>query len=283
MLRSKCYILHRVSNHIPATKGLGDVASYLSAVLQTDIQPELEDSARVPIVIDAHTYQNVPDRPFILFNTEQLLSDSTQLTPWYRDQLRRSSASKQCILLMDYSRTNLDSLKWTDSLLKIWMPVGFLPEWDSHAASLVYPMARDIEVLHFGALNPRRINVIERLQRRGVRVAHADNLYGPDRDEALLRAKVVLNVHYYPCAMFEPFRCVYAKHFGCEIVSEQSINFSSKDTPWLHEASYDTLDQKVLDVLEGRAELENSVTAFVDSRIHDGGANIRNQLLEVFR
>ena len=217
------YVLHRLNNNIPATHMLTAVAEYLSYTFEVPIHHQLQQDA-IPIVIDAHTYQNAPNRPHIVFNTEQLQSDSPQVSEWYRSFLNgHIGESENTLLKLDYSMANGGS---SGAII----PIGYVPEW---AARFEQKVDRDIDVLFVGALNPRRINILEQVAAdKSINIQVATGVFGAELDKLLLRTKVLLNVHYYPCKQFEPFRCIYAAHSGAKIISEDCVDTSIKfDAP----------------------------------------------------
>jgi hypothetical protein len=86
---------------------------------------------------------------------------------------------------------------------------------------------QDIDVLFFGCVNPRRAKVLNELIDRGVKVAHSSDLYGAERDEAIARAKIVLNVHHYAAKIFEAARVSYLLANRCFVVTEEAEHM-----PW---------------------------------------------------
>jgi hypothetical protein len=68
---------------------------------------------------------------------------------------------------------------------------------------------QDIDVLFFGTPSDRRLRILELLKAQGVRVVARFNIWGAQRDELISRAKVVLNMHYYPTHIFEIVRVSY--------------------------------------------------------------------------
>lgn len=81
---------------------------------------------------------------------------------------------------------------------------------------------RDIDVLHVGSLNVRRIKILDEIMSRGLRVERLYGVYGPERDSYYARAKVVINIHYYDAAIFEAARVNYCVANGVFVVSETS-------------------------------------------------------------
>jgi hypothetical protein len=79
---------------------------------------------------------------------------------------------------------------------------------------------KDIDVLFYGSLNERRGAILDELRRLGVKVVSLFDVYGAERDEAIGRAKIVLNVHFYEAAIFESVRVSFLLANGACVLSE---------------------------------------------------------------
>ncbi|MDE1996387.1 MAG: glycosyltransferase family 1 protein, partial [Rhizobiaceae bacterium] len=55
---------------------------------------------------------------------------------------------------------------------------------------------------------------------RGLNVVHLFGAYGQERDDAIGRAKIVLNMHFYEAAIFEVVRVSYLLANGACVVTE---------------------------------------------------------------
>ncbi len=140
-------------------------------------------------------YVNVPGVPLILFNLEQILEGSPWLKPEYLQLLKhyRSGITvhKICGALARYGiRATLCG-------------IGYMP---GLSRKLNRP-SEDIDVLFIGSLNRRRRAILSALVGRSI--VHVFNLYGPERDAVIARAKIVSNVHYYESKVFEIVRVSY--------------------------------------------------------------------------
>jgi hypothetical protein len=69
-------------------------------------------------------------------------------------------------------------------------------------------------------MNERRHRILNALGERGLNVIHLFDVYGQERDTAIARAKVVLNMHYYETAIFEVVRVSYLLANGVCVVTE---------------------------------------------------------------
>jgi hypothetical protein len=79
--------------------------------------------------------------------------------------------------------------------------IGYGPE-----LTRIAPAPEDIDVLFVGSVNERRLIVLKQLAERGVNVDARFNLYGPERDAFVARARIILNVHFYDARLFEMVR-----------------------------------------------------------------------------
>ncbi|MCY0885432.1 MAG: glycosyltransferase [Firmicutes bacterium] len=147
----------------------------------------------------------------IVYNLEQLDPASV----WFRRTLAMAATRP----VWDYSRENLRRLAgYTPALRVRHVPLGYVPE----LTRIPVCPDPDIDVLFYGSLNPRRMAVLEALRRNGLRVAQLFGVYGTARDAVIARSKVVLNVHYYPAAIFEFVRVFYLLANRKAVVSEVS-------------------------------------------------------------
>jgi len=178
-------------------------------------------TGRQHIVLGSNLLPHVPlplADDAILYNLEQVQVGS----PWFRPELvdlfRRYT-------LWDYSRRNVEALEPLGVKVARVVPIGYVPELTriQHAAD------PDLDVLFFGALNPRRIAVIEGLRAAGLRAAAVFGVYGPERDALIARSRVVLNVHFYEAKVLEMVRLSYLLANRCCVLSEASADREEDD------------------------------------------------------
>ena len=79
---------------------------------------------------------------------------------------------------------------------------------------------QDIDVLFYGSINPRRLAVLDELQKQGLNVVKLFGVYGVKRDQFIARSKLVLNMHYYNQHIFEVVRVFYLMTNGKAVVTE---------------------------------------------------------------
>jgi Glycosyl transferases group 1 len=146
----------------------------------------------------------------VLYNLEQIVEGALWVTPAYLEALRRRP-------VWDYSARNCAALRTHGVADARHVPLG-------HVASLerIAPATEDIDVLFYGVSNERRLALLRRLSERGLKVIHANGVYGKERDALIARARVVLNVHFYEQARLEVPRCFYLMANGRFVLSETS-------------------------------------------------------------
>jgi SAM-dependent methyltransferase len=84
---------------------------------------------------------------------------------------------------------------------------------------------RPLDLLFFGSINERRRHLIGQIEAAGCRIAMFDHpLYGPERDEIILQAKAVLNLHYYETARLEQTRIAHCLSLGTPVISERKFD-----------------------------------------------------------
>jgi hypothetical protein len=147
----------------------------------------------------------------IIFNLEQLSSPSCSWNSRrYREQLRSFT-------VWDYSERNVRYLRKSLGLENVvHVPLGYVPEMTRLNKS--YP--QDIDVLFYGTMNERRQKILDDLRASGVRLGCLTFGYGAERDHAIARSKIILNMHYYVPATLEVPRLGYLWANSKCVVSE---------------------------------------------------------------
>jgi hypothetical protein len=147
--------------------------------------------------------------PAIMYNLEQVGSDSPWMTPQYVELLKRYTT-------WDYSQQNVSRLARIGVKVERICPIGYA----SVLERIPENHDKDIDVLFYGGVGERRGAIIDALIARGLRVIVSTNLYGDSRDNLLSRAKVVLNIHHHVAKVLEMVRISYPLINGCVVVSE---------------------------------------------------------------
>ena len=136
----------------------------------------------------------------ILYNSEQIDESSSWMQPAYLAALQRHS-------VWDYGAENVRRLRARGAGQVRHVPLGYVPQLTR--IPVLPPEEQDIDVLFYGAINPRRQAVLEGLIARGLRIEFLSGVYREERDRYVARAKLVLNLHYYPASVFETVRVSY--------------------------------------------------------------------------
>lgn len=105
----------------------------------------------------------------------------------------------------DYSERNIEQFK----SLGIRCPKRFKFGYHPKLNRISKDIAKDIDVLFYGAMNERRTAVLDTLEQSGLRVKRLFGVFGPERDSFIARAKVVLNMHQHDTKDFEIVRAHY--------------------------------------------------------------------------
>lgn len=133
----------------------------------------------------------------IVYNTEQLAAIAD---PAF---FMQNHAQFRTMTVWDYAHANLAELKKLGMERAVLCPVGYVPSMTTIAPA----PEEDIDVLFYGSEGGARREILAELEQSGLEVVRMFGVYGKERDEAIARAKVVLNLHYYPHGIFEIFRC----------------------------------------------------------------------------
>jgi hypothetical protein len=178
--------------------------------VRTGIARRPGDVAGAPIVLGGHLLgpDETPPDGAIVFNLEQIESGSGLVSPHYLALLRRHR-------VLDYSTLNVAALGRLGVAATL-CPIGYSPALERFAPAA----EQDIDVLFVGSTCERRLSVLSALHRRGARVARVFGLYGRERDQYVARARIVLNLHFYPTAIFEIVRVSYLLANRVCVVSE---------------------------------------------------------------
>lgn len=153
------------------------------------------------IVLGAHLLpqkREIPPPGSIVYNLEQVAPESPWMTAAVVDLLQRFD-------VWDYSRRNIAKLAELGVENAAHLPIGYVPELTRIEPS----NAQDIDVLFYGSVNPRRQQVLQSLQSRGLVTKALFGVYGAQRDRWIARAKIVLNVHFYTTKILEVVRISY--------------------------------------------------------------------------
>lgn len=202
---------------------------------------------RTAIVFGANLATHPAEIPphAIIFNLEQIDASSSWLREPYLTLLRTHQ-------VWDYSARNVEALRERGVTDVHHVPVGWARELERVAEA-----PKDLDVLFYGSLNPRRQQIIDQLRAAGVNVTAVFGVYGPQRDALIARARVVLNVHFYESKIFEAIRVSYLLGNGATVLSEDGGDpIEAEFQGAVAFAPYDGLVARCLELLADDAERE---------------------------
>ncbi|WP_027721800.1 class I SAM-dependent methyltransferase [Maridesulfovibrio zosterae] len=147
--------------------------------------------------------QDIPEFPLntipensIIYNFEQIVKGSKALRPHYIESLCK-------LTVWDYSERNIDILKRNFKVTEVYhVPLRYTPQMTCLDEN--YP--KDIDVLFYGYMNPRRQSIITELRERGVNAIAIEKVFGHERNFYIARSRLILNMHYYTPGIFEEVR-----------------------------------------------------------------------------
>ena len=183
-------------------------------------------------------------------------------------------------VIWDYSRKNIEKLKALGIERAVHCPVGYVPSMEVIEAS----PQDDIDVLHYGSMNPRRARILNLLEARGLKVVRLFGVYGRERDQMIARSKVVVNIHFYGQPIFEIFRvshllanrrCVVSEGGGTDLELE---DFAGRATRLV---SYDDVVEACVELVKDeRKRREQAERGYEAFRQADLVENVRKALEE---
>lgn len=263
------YIHAQALSEIAETVHYGLLALGCDSVLTT----RLDEPGRRSILIGSHLLNHVnaqPEPGSILYNFEQV--DSRWMNSAYLELLRRYA-------VWDYSQRNIALLKQNGVQSIKYVPLGWMPQ-----LTRIAPAVPDIDILFYGSINERRLQILRDLKARNVRVEHVFGIYGRERDALIARSRIVLNLHFYESKIFEIARVSYLLANGVCVVSENGLDPAENEfSDALAFAPYGELVDTCLRLLSdnvARARLAARGKELMQSRRED---SFLRQVLEVGR
>ncbi len=168
----------------------------------------------------------------IIYNAEQLAAVAD---PAYFIQ---NFVQYRELKVWEYAESNAMVAREKLGMQSVMCPVGYAP-----MMSNIEPVDEDIDVLFYGSIAGPRREILDALDDAGLNVVRLFNVWGEERDAAIARAKVVVNLHFYPNGVFEIFRvshllanrkCVVTEAGGCDDGLE---SFASRACAYVPRAS----------------------------------------------
>jgi len=205
---------------------------------------DLAHAQGTTIIIGANLLPLMPGarlpKDAIIYNLEQVDPGSPWMQEGYLTLLRKHR-------VWDYASQNVSRLAKLGVTVEGICEIG-------HAAVLerIQPAPeQDIDVLFYGSIGERRQATLDALAARGLKVMAVSNLYGHLRDDLVVRAKVVVNIHHFPAKVLEIVRLSYLMANGVPIVSEPGAE-PGEDAPYAEAIAftpYDGLVERCADLV----------------------------------
>ena len=150
----------------------------------------------------------IPDNS-IIYNLEPFYDSSPILNIGYLETMRRCK-------VYDYQRKNVEYLE------SIGIEANYLPYRYSPIMEKNVEQEEDIDILFFGGINARRIQLLKQLEKSGLNYKIVTyGCFGKERDELISRAKIIINVHYQDNYPLEVVRLNYLMANKRFIISER--------------------------------------------------------------
>lgn len=155
-----------------------DDACIVVALCKTNMYPEAYRSTH-------------PHKRVIVYNLEQMFPGATCANPFYLDWLRKADD------VWDYDIDNINFLA-TFGIKAKYMPLEYTPALKYNTKA---PEVKDIDVLFYGMLTPRRLQILQAwstMSHRHAKTVILTGVFGDDLIPYIQRSKIVLNLHAYP-------------------------------------------------------------------------------------
>lgn len=161
---------------------------------------------RVPVSITSVLHQAYT---IYLFNIEQMTRGNIYTHGYYNHHV-------------DYSLENIELIH---QHLPRPMPIYHIPYQYRTDEIYNYNKTGDVCFIGLAETSPRRQNVLQEIRNRGINLTLIENLHFHERDEVLLRHKILVNIHYHSSYNIHEHirtdRCIYNKMI---VVSEPSLD-----------------------------------------------------------
>ena len=204
------------------------------------------------IVFGAHLLNDdlidIVPKNTVIFNTEQIES----ITKEWSSKLLKLASKK--IKFWDYSKYNLDYLFKKIQIKGELFQIGYQKELHR----IEHKKNKDIDVLFYGSVNPRRKEVLDELIKKKVKVKSLFGVYGKERDDIIANSKIILNMHMYDSKIFEIIRVFYLLTNGIAVVSEvgENTKYNNDYLNYICSCHYENLEERIFHLLKNDDERE---------------------------
>ncbi len=159
----------------------------------------------------------------VVFNMEQIKYGNSFVTPEYISFLAEYK-------VWDYNQNNINAMRLYNSDIDAFeFPViparKFASDYSPNAQTT--PLVHDLSF--WGASCSRRDELLQSLQRNGIRVNRVNGAFGSALSSAIAGSKICMNIHALDSGIFEVARCLRPIAMGIPIISETSVMPESID------------------------------------------------------
>jgi hypothetical protein len=182
---------------------------YINIILAAYSSPEFTDYAS--------------EFTYILYQMEQMALSETEDSAENETYQSYLGLLKNALSNWDYSQENIRFLK-TKNLNNItFLPFAYHEKMEVIDQSL----GKDIDVLFYGGITPRRIKLIDLLAEKGYKTKYLWNLFGKERNNYIARAKIILNAGLFSPGLLAEQRLSFLLNNRCFVISETPLNTPS--------------------------------------------------------
>lgn len=169
-------------------------------------------SKSIPLVLAPQMFSKLPKK-FIAFQLEQ--KGSSWFTEEYLSILRRAT------FVLEFSQDNLEFLQRNGINFEKLYYCPIFP--NSFSLPLKYTEIKDknYDLVFYGAINSRRKRILYELSKK-FKILILSDVFGEKLYRELLKARILLNIHFYEDAHLETTRLIEARALGLNVVSEAS-------------------------------------------------------------
>ena len=177
----------------------------------------------------------------VILNTEQVINISEH----WSNSLFEWIANFET---WDYSNSNINFLKSQGITDIKFLSIGYHPKLTRIKKSEI----QDIDILFYGSMNDRRLQVINKLKSCSINVNLIFGVYGEKRDNLISRSKIVLNLHRYDLKIFEIVRVFYLMTNSKAVVSEvaQDTDINPIYMGGIYSTDYDCIAESCNELLQ---------------------------------
>lgn len=192
----------------------------------------------------------------IVYSLEQM-RDTPECIRWCRKY--------RGLEVWDYSKLNVETLKLAGvENIKV-VPIGYVPEISYIERQPLEK--RDIDILAYMSPSPRRRKIMDQFGNNpNINFVHLEAVYGEERDAAMARAKLIINLHNYDNKIFEMVRITHALQQGIPILAERGpdTDFPEYMEDTVNLSTYNRFVDTAYKLLKKPEDLEASAVRALD-------------------